>query len=463
MTFLPKVFCLFLISYFLFLFLFASPIQAAVGPNTLGDFQESLADPTYNKERFDFVSLTGVISSLTTLLLGCTIDENGDGDIEFESCPESFRLGAIPLMGTAIAGIIATPPASGIQYFADVGERLKLVQPAYAQTGFGFGAIDPFSRVWRATRNIAYVFFVIAAVGFAIAIMLRTRINPQTVITIQSALPRVIIALIFVTFSYAIVGLLIDLIYVAFGLLVWGLQSGGLYSAQEAAQHFDYYRNAGFGQTFAFIFSQGFTGAWDVVKSGGALSLGVAGGFLGLVGAVIGIILAVAGAAGAAAVGVTMLPFLLGLILVFIFFTFRVLFALARAYLLLLIHLILAPLLILWGTTFGGGIWNGWLRGTMANLLVFPLVGIIIFLANILIGVVDQAGGALWAPPYVGGGVDIIKGMIALGAVMLLPTVPDVISQMLGVRGVPVQLPQAQQQIQQVIGSLSQLGGRLIK
>ena len=42
-------------------------------------------------------------------------------------------------------------------------------------------------------------------------IILRIKINPQTVITIQSAIPQVFTTLILVTFSYAIAGLVIDL------------------------------------------------------------------------------------------------------------------------------------------------------------------------------------------------------------------------------------------------------------
>ncbi|MBI2405937.1 hypothetical protein HYV21_02695 [Candidatus Microgenomates bacterium] len=445
---------------FLILFLFStSPSYATPPTPTLGDLQKAITGDKYNKESFDFQSLTGVMGGATTMLLGCVIDTNGDGKIDYEACPPSFSTGALPTMGVAIAGMITNPPASGFNYLADIGGRLHIVKPAYAQqAGFGFGAIEPFLRAWRAVRNLAYLLFVLAAIGFGFAIMLRTRISPQAVITVQSALPRIIIALILITFSYAIVGFLIDIIYVGFGILVFGLTSLGLQGIYDPVARYQEYSTAGFGQTAGFIFSKGLTGGWDLLKgaAGAAPVLSAATG--GIIGGAIALLIAIVPGAALGGVAVGLLPILLGLILAIIFFFFRVLFALARAYLLLLLHLILAPLFILWGIVGGGGIWSGWLRGLTANLLVFPVVGTVIWLTYLLITLVDQASGTLWAPPYIGGGADIIKGMIALGAVMLLPSIPDFINQILGVRaGVPLQLPQVQAQLQQALGNLAQL------
>lgn len=266
MHFLPKILAALLLafSFSLFALLSVPPVQAYTSNQTLEDFQKTIADQSkYNKQSFDFESLTGTMASLTSLLIGCVI-QGPDGQIDYNSCPPAFKTGAISMMGTAIAGIITNPPASGVAYLADVGQRLNLVKPAYAQTGFGFNAINPFLGAWRAVRNFAYLVFVLAAVIMGVTVMLRVHISPQVVITIQSAIPRLIIGLIFITFSYAIVGLLIDFIYVAFGLLVFGLSTFGFtgYTPQDA---WNTYRTAGFGDVVSFVFTDGMIAIKDLL------------------------------------------------------------------------------------------------------------------------------------------------------------------------------------------------------
>jgi len=63
----------------------------------------------------------------------------------------------------------------------------------------------------------------------AFMIMFRVRISPQTVITVQSALPKIIFTLILITFSYAIAGFLIDLMYVVIGIFSFIVTQGGIF------------------------------------------------------------------------------------------------------------------------------------------------------------------------------------------------------------------------------------------
>ena len=62
----------------------------------------------------------------------------------------------------------------------------------------------------KAFRNFAYVLITLLFIIMGLMIMFRVKIDPRTVVSFQSALPKIIMALILVTFSYAIVGLLID-------------------------------------------------------------------------------------------------------------------------------------------------------------------------------------------------------------------------------------------------------------
>ena len=426
------------------LFTTAAPAQAATQPlytTTLGEWWSGLKGKEYNKQVFDFQSLIGVLAGLATMLLGCT-DET--------VCPSDLEEGAIHTTTTVIAGLYASPPASGVYYAANIGERLRLVKPAYAQDSTtGFKVLGPFLNVWRAVRNLTYILFVVGIVGLGLAIMFRAKISPQAVITIQSALPRAIIALLLITFSYAIIGFLIDIMYLIFGLLVWGLSTNELvYNDKAAGDYFLEFTNAGFPQTLSFIVTKGFEGMADVVTGiPESIAPEMSGGLAGIAGDILSIVIP----AGVAIVaGTAMIPIVVGLAIAIIAFFIRVLFILAKAYLLLLLYLIFGPILILWAALSGKGVWEGWLKGVLANLLVFLFIGVIIFLVELLIAQINTADSGIWGPPYIGQNPQIIKGIIALGGVMLLVTVPDIINQILDLRQVPLQTPGGDRQAERI-------------
>lgn len=128
----------------------------------------------------------------------------------------------------------------------------------------------------------------------------------------------------------------------------------------------------------------------------------------------------------------------LALALTIVFFLIKILFALARAYVLLLIYLIFAPVFILYGVAGGKGIYAGWLKGILANLLVFPAVGIIIFIAKTLRELTTRN---IWGPPYIGSNEKIIDAAIVLGTIMIISAIPDIINQLLETRPLAPQIP----------------------
>ncbi|MGI6443646.1 MAG: hypothetical protein ACOX06_01410 [Candidatus Dojkabacteria bacterium] len=67
------------------------------------------------------------------------------------------------------------------------------------------------SALWSITRNIAYLFFVIAMIVIGFMIMFRNKIGGQVMVTVSNSIPRIIICLILVTFSFAISGIMLDL------------------------------------------------------------------------------------------------------------------------------------------------------------------------------------------------------------------------------------------------------------
>ena len=243
---------IFLLTAVFLLLVGVGAVKAAVSVGDQETFESKLGSPVLNKETFDFQSLYGILGSLNVAIMGCSdatkVGKDDDGKVTFEDnpnsrCPQGLRTGAVGGMGNVLASMYAYPPVSGMDYLASVGENMGIVPSAYAQTGAGFSSLSPILPLWRAFRNIAYVFFVILFVVIGIAIMFRIKISPQAVITIQSAIPKIVIALLLVTFSYAIAGFMVDLIYVFLILFIHLLAQNNLIA--EPAGVADAYINGG--------------------------------------------------------------------------------------------------------------------------------------------------------------------------------------------------------------------------
>jgi len=262
---------------------------------------------------------------------------------------------------------------SGINYTRSKLASIHVIPQAEAQTGFGFGALNPVQNLWRVFRDIMYGFFVIIIIVFAFMIMFRVKLNPQTVVTVQSAIPKIIITLILVTFSYAIAGLMIDLTYVAIGIIALIFtQSGfiqGLSSSQAWSLLFGLITNGpdviglggllgwfvGYLYVFALAFFKGIFSLW---------SLGGAGGYiLTIVLTIVGVFL------------------IIGVFLWLIVTLAKVFIALIKAYLSVLISVIFSPFLIGFGAILPTGGFSSWLKGLLSNLLIYPLTGALILIS----------------------------------------------------------------------------------
>lgn len=114
-----------------------------------------------------------------------------------------------------IAGLVfdmtTKPTVSSKEYLADLGRNLGItpVSKAYAQ-GIGFNAFLPALDLWKVFRNVAYLAFIAIFIVVGLMVMFRQKIDPRTVVTIQEALPKIIVSLVLITFSYAIAGFIVD-------------------------------------------------------------------------------------------------------------------------------------------------------------------------------------------------------------------------------------------------------------
>lgn len=143
---------------------------------------------------------------------GCT-DNPKDGDINVY---KSYAGSAAQL----IAMPVLNPPASSISWISMGLAKAGFIPKIYAAEGIGFASIRPLMGLWKAFRDVAYMLLVLVIVTIGFMIMFRTKINPQTVVNVENALPKIVMSLIYITFSFPIAGLLIDLMYVVTAIVI---------------------------------------------------------------------------------------------------------------------------------------------------------------------------------------------------------------------------------------------------
>lgn len=335
-------------------------------------------------------------------------------------------------LGEGIAGVTTNLPASTHVYIADVLHNINPASPAYAQ-GIGFGSLSPILGIWKVFRNVAYFVMVLIFMIVGFAIMFRAKINPQTVISIENALPQLVITFVLITFSYAIAGLMIDLMYVVIYLLI-GIANTYIFTGSSAglAQPPDVnpaawalnqnildniFIKLGIG---AGLPSTGANAIGDLIKQG------LGGGVLAL---------AIGGIASAIIYFIILISVMVA--------AFRTFFSLLMSYINILLSVIFAPLQLLGNAFPGSNAFVKWLKNLAANLMVFPAVIGMLFLALALtgkntgegIGYGQLGGGATgFTPPQLGmGSAEAVMGLISIGVVMMLPKVVEAVKGAFGV------------------------------
>jgi|GEM_PF-949495 hypothetical protein len=291
--------------------------------------------------------------------------------------------GLVGQTGNLIGSILQTRPASTVSYLAHVNSNLqkhKIIPDSYAakptatSTGIGFDTFSPFLQIWIAFRNMAYLILVIFFIVYGFMMMFRVNLGQKTVISIQLAIPKLIITLLIITFSYAIVGLIYDFMWVAIYFIFSYLGS----------QHLIAYRTTFLSSVWrpAYIASgnaiSGIMGSFvlNAIYSGPAAIFGVLNLIFGGVGASVGLV-------AGYFVGISTLINIIILIAVGISYV-KLLFKLVSSFISVVISLITGPLVLL-GNAFPGSTAIGtWIRGIVANLSVFPVTMILLLFSYML-------------------------------------------------------------------------------
>lgn len=370
---------------------------------------------TFEDKAFQLNSIIGVTSGLNALISGAAPAT--------PAVAQFFQNNnALASTGNMIASLYGSPPASGVVYFAQQIEKINPVKPAYAQfTGTGYGALSPIQGLWTAIRNISYIGFVIVFIVIGFMIMFRSKVSPQTVATVQDSIPRIVIALILVTFSYAIVGLIIDFMFLFLNVTMKGLETAGVINFGTA-------ENA----IFKHSIIGAITGGWKdlVIETAKAINSLING--VGIGGTIVNIVtFGSIGMISGLIVGVAAL-----------FIMFKILFMLLMAYVSIVIMTIFAPFLLLFQALPGNNGATGWLKQIVANVAVFPVVALMLIFAGVFahIGSFGFGGASttinaknIGQFPLIAGGIDTdtVSRLIGFGFLFMIPSVAGMIKEKL--------------------------------
>ena len=394
---------------------------------------------------------TTTINTLTTLTGPIPFDTNGNVDVA------KYQVSG--LLGTSVNAIASlySPQASGVQYIAQIKDNF-LGKPTYAQ-GVSFrpgDSLQPLLPMWKVLRNVVYALSAIIFVIMGIMIMLRVKISPQAVITIQNSIPRIITSLILVTFSYAIAGLIIDISYWFQAFVLSLIFSGkgvslnsGLFNrlAWQTAIPIDLIDPlTGTYYDFQHLMNADFTKlsmlANRTVPLGSLIFLGAVIGEV-VLGTLIGGLTGLAGSSaslggnvvgqvigyGIGAVGGII--FMIVLFILVAIWLIKLFFGLLKTYISILLKIIIAPLEIGMGSFPNSKIgFSTWLIDLVAKVAVFPIVLIALVFINYLIEICTNG---LWVPSLLqttlGGSGMVMGAAIGIAGLSMISKLPDLVPQ----------------------------------
>lgn len=431
--------------------------------------------------------------------------------------------GVLGTTGSLVGSLYSNPPIRTVEYLGSLNKQLGLVKEANAQViGSGAVVLNPVLTLWQVSRNIAYIVMIIIFVVIGLMVMFRQRINPQTVITAQSAIPGLIIGLILITFSYFGAALITDTAFIGVDLVGYYFGSAIGSTDERLTQKLKLENVLSIGSPFAGKLNNNqiqniadqiigklegpqnplnMLAPQNVIKITLGLmayqvgaAVGAAGG--GLLSAILLATAAnpatapiVAGAAvaapGAAAVGVgaaaaaapiaaaVMGPlvgtafggiayafpaFVLGIalylaaIFAVLYAIFKLLLSLINTYLAIIFLTVTAPFHFLAASLPGRqGIAVDWARNMLCHILTFPAVIAVFYFAAYLLGnneiqafgvnsQLDITSTTGTLPLFGGLDLSFIRVLLAFGAILATPKIPEIVCRAVGKPGASGQL-----------------------
>lgn len=432
--------------------------------------------PSVNQDQhtFVFTLASDVISSLDCFVIG--IDPQGPNYqcLTYNSQTKLYSYDTTQsggLVGTMLSAIpvMYDIPVHTRDYTRYVASNFGFTQRSYAVTnplgpvggakvgsqGTGFQQLGPLLPFWEAMRNLVYLLYVIAFIAIGVGIMLRTKMDPRTVMSIQNQIPRIVISILLVTFSYAISGILIDAMYVTI-YSVYGVASRiNVFDNDASRQQFLHTQDDIFGENpldfanniFSLVgisVSAGSEGSGVVTNlliprewtSSTSDNTPVLGGLRNILSIATGDIINVVKVVVVGFLGLitsAILPFIIGIAI--LISLFKLWFTLIKAYIIIIINVILSPFWIFLGIFPGSKVnFESWLRQLIAYLLVFPAVVLLFLFAKLLsISFGHGNSDVYFMPPLLGGlsAPQFLSNLVGFGVILIGPILLDQIISIL--------------------------------
>lgn len=488
-SFLKKAFLVIAV-YFVVISLFSHFISRdkdSLAPRSLGgvgpieknraEIYKVINDKELNKTKEGRLTVTLYKMSMCSMIGEACTDNPTDAD-------KNYGKSVFGFIGNLIVLPYNNPPASGIAWVTDGLQQAGFVSKTFAAEGIGFAAIKPFSNLWKIFRDLSYTLLVITLIAIGFMIMFRTKINPQTVISVENALPKIVISLILITFSFAIAGFIIDLMYVLIGLIVSILIKNPTEATQFKNEYimstptqmwnrdlrlrFDWPNEsiAGFigksligilpleaeilirtviGGLFTFLLNNPVNSMlgdpWSKVLDGWqAGTFGWGSFWYPFIKTII--------------ISPTILYILytfgffylitpIFTILIFfsiLFLLFRIIITLFTNYVKLILLIIISPLLLLFEAVPGKSAFKYWIMNIIGNLLIFPLTISIFVLSYVIFTEGGSADFTARLPYLYGINSDAFRTLIAMGLIFLIPDLNKLVKEALGIKDLPINI-----------------------
>ncbi|MEK6952050.1 MAG: hypothetical protein AABX29_03475 [Nanoarchaeota archaeon] len=421
------------------------------------EIYEYINDPVLNKTK-DGKTVLGFYRASICSLVGeaCTDNpEDGDKNAENSLFGNMSKLTFLP---------IAYPAASGVYWTISSLRNSGLIPNTYAAEGIGFASIRPFQSLWKIFRNVSYSLLVLVIITIGFLIMFRIKINPQTIISLENSLPRIVVTLIFITFSFAIAGFMIDLMYIVSALSISVLANTSAYS--ESVKTNLLIGNAGtlLGEVFWNV---------DILNLGYALFSIIPGFLQGTVRIAVVIIamhllgwiynpfkqiingdIAAGGWGGGllkwalslfaytalSAIFGLLAPLILSFVILLItgLLVFgKIFFLLLATYIRIMISIIFAPIILLGNAFPGKNTFGNWIKNLSADLLAFPVVITLILVSHIIVST-PATQGTVWQPPFLYSRVSTtFTVIIGVGILFAIPNIIGSLRKVLGIKESP--------------------------
>lgn len=425
---------------------------------------QTLQDPTLQKSKNGKIGIL-LIKMTTCTVLGTACTDNPADD------EKRFDKSIIGSMTNLIIMPFQNPPASGVYWAYSGLQESGFIPKTYAAEGIGYAALSPFKGLWMVFRNFVMLLMVLVIVTIGFMIMFRAKLNPQTVISLENSLPRIVIALILITFSYAIAGFLIDMMYVAIMFIIVLLSNNTIIhiDPKEGINKF-FNENGlawlespwgvfGFGEMWrlgesmlsilgyqikfllstlsALIITKFFLPKLleNLTDPGSYTIFGIS-----LFGLAIGSFVWFAIFLAAMAFGTT---FIVTVILLFsyVFILFRIFFMLLATYINTLLLIIFSPVILAFEAIPGKNSFSSWIKNLIMNLMTFPLIVLFMYLARIITYLPVTETSRMWTPPLLTT-IDpaAFKTLIAGALFFMIPDLVKSIKQLSGIKPLPIEL-----------------------